>query len=300
MADLFVHLALALVFPPLLLGLINKIKAWFAGRRGPPFLQPYHDLIKLFRKGMVLSSTTPWVFRAGPAVGLGTVGLAGLLVPLGAAHSVVSFTGDMVLFAALLALARFFTAGAALDTGSAFEGMGSAREVTFAVLTEPALFFAFLVLVKLSGSLTLEGMLQPANYSLGATPSIVLMGLGLFVILLSETSRIPVDDPNTHLELTMIHEAMILDHSGPLLGLIEYASSLKLFLLASVLVNVITPVQTAWPWVNWGVFTGGILAVTLVIGVVESVMARLRMNRVPFLLVAGFLLCGSSLILLMR
>jgi len=300
MVDLFVHLFLVLVLPPLLLGIINKTKAWFAGRRGAPFLQPYHDLIKLFRKGLVQSTTTTWVFRAGPVVGLVTVFLAGLLVPLGAQHSVVSFTGDMVLFAALFALARFFTTSAALDTGSAFEGMGSAREITFAVLTEPALFFSFLVLVKLSGSLSLEGMLSSGNFSVGATPSIVLMSLGLFVILLAETSRIPVDDPNTHLELTMIHEAMILDHSGPLLGMIEYSSAMKLFLLASVLVNVVTPVQTAWAWVNWGIFLGGVLAVTLVIGVVESVMARLRMNRVPYLLVAAFLLCGSSLILLMR
>jgi formate hydrogenlyase subunit 4 len=300
MVELFVHLILALGLPPLLLGIINKTKAWFAGRQGAPVLQPYHDLIKLFRKGFVQSITTTWVFRAGPVVGLVTVFLAGLLLPLGAPRSPVSFTGDMVLFAALFALARFFTTSAALDTGSAFEGMGSAREVTFAVLTEPALFFSFLVLVKLSGSLSLGGMLLSGNYSLGATPSIVLMSLGLFVILLSETSRIPVDDPSTHLELTMIHEAMILYHSGPMLGMIEYASAMKLFLLASVLVNVVTPAQTPWAWANWGIFLGGVLAVTLIIGVVESVMARLRMNRVPYLLVAAFLLCGSSLILLMR
>ncbi len=300
MVDTLIHMVLLFVLPPLLLGIIAKTKAWFAGRRGAPLLQPYYDLIKLFRKNLVQSTTTTWVFRAGPAVGVVTVVLAGLLLPFGGREAPVSFTGDLILFAYLLALGRFFTTTAALDTGSAFAGMGSAREVTFAVLTEPALFFSFLVLVKLSGSLTLGGMLMSGNFSLGATPSIVLMTLGLFVILLAETSRIPVDDPNTHLELTMIHEAMVLDHSGPLLATVQYSASIKLLLLASLLVNVVTPVQTLLPWANWLVFLGEVLLLTLIIGVVESVMARLRMSRVPYLLVAAFLLCGSSLILLMR
>jgi len=299
MVDTLIHFGVLILMPPLLLGIINKTKAWSAGRRGAPFVQPYHDLIKLFRKGLVQSTTTTWVFRAGPVIGLATVFLAGFLVPLGG-RALVGFNGDMILFAYLLALGRFFTTSAAMDTGSAFEGMGSAREVTFAVLTEPALFFSFLVLVKLSGSLSLGGMLSPGNFSLGATPSIVLMVLGLFVILLAETSRIPVDDPNTHLELTMIHEAMILDHSGPWLGTILYSSSMKLFVLGSLLINIVTPVQTGWAWADWLIFVAGILVLTVIIGVVESIMARLRMSRVPYLLVAAFLLCGSSLILLMR
>ena len=299
MVDTLIHFGVLILMPPLLLGIINKTKAWSAGRRGAPFVQPYHDLIKLFRKGLVQSTTTTWVFRAGPVIGLATVFLAGFLVPLGG-RAPVGFNGDMILFAYLLALGRFFTTSAAMDTGSAFEGMGSAREVTFAVLTEPALFFSFLVLVKLSGSLSLGGMLSPGNFSLGATPSIVLMVLGLFVILLAETSRIPVDDPNTHLELTMIHEAMILDHSGPWLGTILYSSSMKLFVLGSLLINIVTPVQTGWAWADWLIFVAGILVLTVIIGVVESIMARLRMSRVPYLLVAAFLLCGSSLILLMR
>ena len=160
---LLVHYALLLLFPPLLLGVINKTKAWFAGRQGPPLLQPYYDLLRLFRKGMVVSRTTTWVFRAGPVVSVSAALLAGSLLPFGAFDAPLRFTGDLVLFAYLFALGRFFTTAAALDTGSAFEGMGAAREVSFACLAEPALFFAFLVLVRFSGSLSLTPMLHATD-----------------------------------------------------------------------------------------------------------------------------------------
>src|SRR5574337_1364420 len=139
--QLAVHLSVALLLPPLLLGVINKTKAVVAGRVGPPFFQAYYDIAKLLRKGSVFSTTTTWVFRAGPVVGLATALLAALLIPLGSHRSVVSFDGDLILFAYLFALGRFFTVAAALDTGSAFEGMGGAREATFSCLAEPALFF---------------------------------------------------------------------------------------------------------------------------------------------------------------
>src|SRR3990172_1197776 len=146
--------------PPLLLGVINKTKAWFAGRRGPPLLQVYYDLARLFRKEMVFSRTTTWVFRAGPVVAASAVLLAGCLAPFGAFDAPLHFSGDLVLFAYLFGLARFFTTAAALDTGSALEGMGAAREVTFACLAEAALFTAFVVLVRFSGSLSLSPMLH--------------------------------------------------------------------------------------------------------------------------------------------
>src|SRR5216684_4250912 len=209
-----VHVLLALTMPPLLLGVIAKTKALFAGRVGPPLLQPYFDLIKLFQKGSVFSTTTTWVFRAGPVVGLATALLAALLVPFADSSAPISFTGDLILLAYLLGLGRFFTASAALDTGSAFEGMGAAREVTFACLAEPALFLGLLVLAKLSGSLSLTGMLQSpiaSQWSL-AGAALVLVFVSWFVVLLAENARIPFDDPNTHLELTMIHEVMVLDH----------------------------------------------------------------------------------------
>ncbi len=299
----FIHLLLLLLMPPLLLGVINKTKALFAGRVGPPLLQPYYDLIRLMRKGMVLSTTTTWVFRAAPLVTLAAVVLAGLFVPLGPFAAPLGFTGDLVLFAYLFGLARFFTTTAALDTGSPFEGMGAAREVTFACFSEPALFLAFLVLAKLSGTLSLTPMLHaPLTVPLFGLPlaSLVLVAAGLFVVLLAENSRIPIDDPNTHLELTMIHEVMVLDHSGPLFGLILYGAAVKLFVLSALVLHVLVPVQTGWAAVNWLLFVVEMLGVAVAIGVVESAMARLQLRHVPTLLVAASLLCGFGFLLMLR
>jgi len=297
------HLLLLLVLPPLLLGVINKTKALFAGRVGAPFLQPYYDIAKLLRKGMVVSSTTTWVFIAGPVVSVAVAVVAGLMIPLGNVGPVLSFTGDFLLFAYLFALARFFTVSAALDTGSPFEGMGSAREVTFAVLTEPALFFAFLALARLSGSLSLGGMFAIGStpaFSVGNAAPLVLVVVGLFIVLLAENCRLPVDDPTTHLELTMIHEAMVLDHSGPLLGLIEYGSSVKLFVLESLVLNLVLPLSALPVWLGAAAWAVGLIAVSAVVGVIESSMARLRMSRVPTLLIAAILLCGSAFVMLVR
>jgi formate hydrogenlyase subunit 4 len=297
---LAVQLALLLALPPLLLGVINKTKAWFAGRRGPPLLQAYYDLARLFRKEMVFSETTTWVFRAGPIVTASAVLLAGMLAPFGAFDAPVHFTGDLVLFAYLMALGRFFTTAAALDTGSAFEGMGAAREVSFACLAEVALFTAFVVLVRFSGALSLTPMLHaPALSELHGLPAaaLVLVGVALFVVLLAESARIPVDDPNTHLELTMIHEVMVLDHSGPLFGLVLYAAALKMFLLSSVLLHLALPIASGEPLVDGLVFAAGTLAVAVAVGVVESVMARLRLRHVPSLLIASGVLCAFGFVL---
>jgi len=302
MKTLFFHIALLLLLPPLLPGVINKTKALFAGRRGPPLLQLYCDLFKLARKDMVISRVTTWIFTAAPVITLTTILAAGLLVPLGPFRAPISFAGDMILFAYLLGLGRFFTTAAALDTGSPFEGMGAAREVTFACLSEPALFFAMLVLAKLSGSLELTTMLH-APMTVGnpsSAASLVLVALGVFIIMLAETCRVPVDDPNTHLELTMIHEVMVLDHSGPLLGMILYGAALKLFVLSAVLLHIVFPFQTGSALSDWALFVVEILGVSVVIGVVESIMARLQMRHVPHLLIAAILLCGFGFVLLMR
>jgi formate hydrogenlyase subunit 4 len=300
--NLLLHVAVLLLLPPLLLGVITRTKAWFGGRTGAPLLQPYYDLAKLMRRGLVLSATTTWVFLAGPIVTLATVLLAGLLIPIGSANSPIAFTGDLILFAYLFGLARFFTTSAALDTGSAFEGMGSAREVTFACLSEPALFFALLVLAKVSGSLSLTPMLHaPASaFSADVAAPLVLISIGLFIVLLAETCRLPVDDPNTHLELTMIHEAMVLDHSGPLLSVILYAASVKLLVLGTVLLHVIAPFEFGKAWLDWPLYLVEILGLAALIGVLESVMARLQMRHVPYLLVGALLFCGFGFILLIR
>jgi formate hydrogenlyase subunit 4 len=299
---LALHLMVVLLLPPLLPGLINKTKAWFAGRSGPPLLQPYYDLRKLFRKGMVFSQTTTWVFRAGPVVGLVTALVAAMLVPLGHHDAPISFPGDMILFAYLLALGRFFTAAAALDTGSPFEGMGAAREVTFSCLAEPALFFGFIVLAKLSGSLSLSGMLGGAvlgDWGSAAGP-LMLVVASWFIVLLAENCRIPFDDPNTHLELTMIHEVMVLDHSGPALGMILYGATVKLFATGALLVGTAFPLKTGNEWLDWVLFLALMVLLALVIGVVESTIARLRLMSIPKLLVTASLLSAFGVIFLIK
>jgi formate hydrogenlyase subunit 4 len=297
-----IHVLVAFAFPPLLLGVIAKTKALFAGRVGPPVLQPYFDLIKLFQKGSVISTTTTWVFRAGPVVGVVTAMLAVLLIPLTDSSAPISFTGDLILLAYLLGLGRFFTASAALDTGSAFEGMGAAREVTFACLAEPAFFLGLLVLAKLSGSLQLAGMLGSslAAHWPTAGASLALVLFSWFIVLLAENARIPFDDPNTHLELTMVHEVMVLDHSGPALGMSLYGAALKLFIFGALVVRLALPVTTSFPWLDWPFFVGGMVVVAVLIGVVESTTARLRLTHVPLLLVAASLLSAFGIILLVR
>jgi formate hydrogenlyase subunit 4 len=295
----FVHLGLLLAMPPLLPGLINKTKAFFAGRKGPPLLQPYFDIYKLLRKGMVISSTTTWIFQAAPVVTLAATLLAGMLVPFGPFAAPVAFTGDLILFVYLFGLARFFTTSAALDTGSSFEGMGAAREVTFACLSEAAVLLGLLVLVRLSGSFSLTPMLLAPLAHRPEAP-VLLAAAGLFVVLLAENARIPVDDPNTHLELTMIHEVMVLDHSGPLLGLINYGSAIKLFVLSALVLHLLVPFQIGIPMADWVLFILEMIAMAGVIGTVESFMARLQMRHVPTLLAAASLLCGFGFVLMVR
>jgi formate hydrogenlyase subunit 4 len=300
--QLAIHVLIALTLPPLLLGIINKTKAGFAGRVGPPLLQPYFDLRRLLQKGSVFSTTTTWVFRAGPIVALATSLLAVLLMPMGDHVAPISFAGDVIFFAYLFGLARFFTIAAALDTGSSFEGMGGAREATFSSLAEPALFFGLLVLAKRTGSPSLSMMLgaaMPTQWTT-ASASMVLVAFSLFIVVLAENSRIPFDDPNTHLELTMIHEVMVLDHSGPLFGIILYASSLKLFLLGTIVVRVAIPLNTGTEWGDWGLFVGGMMLLAVGIGLVESVMARLKLIHVPSLLIAACLLSAFGVVLLVR
>ena len=292
-----------LLFAPLPLGVINKTKALFAGRIGPPLLQPYYDLVRLWRKGFVFSRTTTWVFLAGPVVGLVVPLLAAQLIPFGGLPAPVSFTGDLILFIYLFGLSRFFTAIAALDTGSSFEGMGAAREVTFSCLAEPTLLFSLLVLARSADSLSLGSLLGPhlANQWLAGTgASLGLIVVCLFVVLLVENSRIPFDDPNTHLELTMIHEVMVLDHSGPALGMILYGASLKLMVMSALLVRLVLPLQTGSLFLDLLVFLFGLLALAILIGMVESTMARLCLPRVPQVLVGTMLLSIFALVLVLR
>lgn len=282
--------------PPIMLGIITKTKAAVAGRKGPPVLQPLYDTIKLLSKGAVYSETTTEMFRLGPVVSLAAALAAASLVPLGGAP-LIAFNGDAILFAYLFALGRFVTVTAALDTGSSFEGMGASREVAFSSLAEPALILAFVSLAYRAGGLSLAQMFTPHGGPSAAAGTILALG-SLFVVLLAENSRIPVDDPNTHLELTMIHEVMVLDHGGPDLAFILHGAGLKLVLMASLLVRLVLPERSGLVAVGSLVF--GLAAAAVVIGLLESSMARLRLVRVPQLLVAAVCAATFGLILTLR
>jgi formate hydrogenlyase subunit 4 len=294
--------AAGFLLAPLMFGIINRTKAFFAGRRGPPLLQLYFDISKLLRKGATYSRTTGWVFRAGPIVGLAAAMAALALVPLGNLPATMPFAGDLLLFAYLLCLMRFFTVLAALDTGSAFEGMGASREVLFSALAEPALFMGLAAVAHETHELSLSAMVAavgPASW-LAQGPALALVAAALVVVILAENARIPVDDPNTHLELTMIHEVMVLDHGGPDLAFVLYGSALKLWVLGALLVGLVVPVRTGDPAIDAGAAVGGMFLLAVGIGVVESSMARLRLTRVPKLLVGATALAALALVLVLR
>lgn len=286
------RLALWLLLAPLLPGIINRVKAWVAGRRGPPVLQLYYDLARLWQKRVVLSTLASPAFVLAPAVGWVALMGAALLLPLGRLGGALSFSGDMLMLFYLLALARFCTAWAAMETGSAFEGMGTVREVSYAVLAEATIFAALLTLSVQEGSTTLVTMLAPS-----AGAGAVLLAAGLFTLLLAENCRVPFDDPGTHLELTMVHEVMVLDHSGPPLAMILHGASVKLLLFALFLTEAVLPVGALSPLAAALALMAGVAGVTIAVGLVESFLARLAFRRVPLLLTTAFLQCLFALLM---
>ena len=296
------HPVLAVLLAPLLPGVINRTKAFFAGRKGPPLLQSYFDLRKLFRKGATYSRTTTWIFRAGPIVNFACLLAALALVPLGRVPAPLAFAGDWILLAYLLGLGRFFTVIAALDTGSSFEGMGASREVQFAAFAEPALLVGLAALARQAQSLSLSPIY--AGISLGAwahaLPMLSLLVAGFFVLFLAENCRIPVDDPNTHLELTMIHEVMVLDHGGVDFGFVQWGSALKLWVLGTLLIGLFPPGTAGLPLLDLAIGVAWMLALAVATGAAESIMARVRLLRVPQLLVGAGVLCALGLLLTFR
>src|SRR6185437_8036810 len=242
---------LGLLLAPLLVGVINRTKALVAGRRGPPLVQPYRDVWKLLRRGAVYGEVTTPLVRLGPVLSLATLVAALLLLPFPGIGAAISFTGDLIVLIGLFALGRFATVLAALDTGSSFEGMGASREVHFAALAEPALLIALATLARVTHAAdltTIYGAIAISTW-VHALPALALVGVSFLVLELVENSRIPVDDPTTHLELTMIHEVMVLDHTGPDLGMIQYGAALKLWIIGILLVNL-APLHGADPWVG--------------------------------------------------
>jgi formate hydrogenlyase subunit 4 len=298
----FIPVLTALLLAPLLPGVANRVKAAVAGRRGPSPLQLYYDLGKLLRKGAVYSRTTTWLFRAAPSVVLAAALAALPLLPAPGADAPVSFEGSMLLFAGLLALGRFAIMCAALDTGSSFEGMGASREAQYGTLSEPAVLLALAALAGASGSLSL-GRLFGAETLSGsslAAPAVGLLVVALLIVTLAENSRVPFDDPDTHLELTMVHEVMILDYGGPDLAFCLYASSLKLWLFGALVVNLALPASPCHPAEAAGRLACGELIVAVAVGAVESGMARLRLLKAPHLLLAAQALAALAMVLLLR
>ena len=295
---------LLLGLAPLISGCIKNWKAKLQNRRGPPLWQPYLDLAKFLRKDMVISEHASWIFRVMPYVLFLSTLLAGLIVPLVSAAAPLSLFGGALALVGLLALGRFFLALGGLDPASAFGGMGSSREMTIAAMAEPALMLAVFTVAIAAGSTNLSQMLLAAQ---GPTwkllnPAHVLAFAALFIVLLAETGRIPVDNPATHLELTMIHEAMILEYSGRYLALIEWSASIKQLVLMALLVNIFFPIGIATeisaPALGasalW--FLVKLLALAGAVVLVETTNAKLRLFRVPDLLSAAFILAALALL----
>jgi formate hydrogenlyase subunit 4 len=291
-----IQIVIALALAPLLPGIINRVKAVAAGRRGPPLLQTWYDIAKLLSKSAVYSRTTTLIFRMGPMIGLATGVVALAMLPWAGGVALVSFDGDFILFVGLLGLGRFFTVIAALDTGSAFEGMGASREAWFSALTEPALFLAVAALAHVTGSLSLSRLLVGLGAGNLGGPAVFLAAAATSIVFLAENARMPVDDPTTHLELTMIHEVMVLDHSGVDLAFIQYGASVKLWVLGGLFSSMLVPRTGLW-LLDLCVGLSAVLAVGVVTGVIESVMARTRIARVPQLLVAAIAMSALALAL---
>ncbi len=293
------HLAILLLLPILLSGVINRTKALWAGRKGPPLLQLAFDLARLLRKKPVYSEVTTPLFHLAPLVILASTLVSGLMVPLLGSIAPWTFSFDFIAVLYLWGLGRMFLMLAALDTGSSFEGMGASREATFAALLEPAVLLALGALAAVTGNSSFAGIL---HIGVGSPVHVVVSVACVvtFVLVLQiEAARVPVDDPGTHLELTMIHEVMILDHSGPDLAALQYAAAMKLTLCAALVATVVNPLPLAHGvWLVGLANVGLILLVGVLIGFGESLTARLRLGAVPqyiaIALVAAFVALLST------
>jgi formate hydrogenlyase subunit 4 len=261
-------------------GIIIRTKSLASGRKGPGIFQPMKDIIKLLRKGSVYSKTTSFIFQIAPVISFASVVMAILLVPFNQHEGIISFEGDFVFFAYILAMGKFFSIISSLDTGSSFEGMGASREALFSMLAEPAFFILMGSLVLLTGHTSFHEIFNALQF--GSYISYTIRALIIFVLVMIamiENSRMPVDDPRTHLELTMVHEVMILDNSGFDLGLILYTTNLKFAMYGALISNLFVTSLPAYITVPLFftiqiLFAGGI-------GLVESFMARFRMNHNP-------------------
>ncbi len=257
-----------LILPFLFIGIINKTKALVSGRQGASIFQPYFDFFKLIKKGIVISETTSFIFQIAPTINLACIVMACSLV------CIFHFQGDFILFAYILALGKFFSITAAMDTGSSFEGMGASREASYTSLIEPAFFIIISSICAVGHIYSFESLSKILSFNSKVWLLIILLAtIALFLMILIEGSRTPVDDPTTHLELTMIHEAMVLDNSGVDLAFISYSNALKMLLFTGLIASLLAPQSI----LGTGIV---ILTISLIIGLIESISARLRLTHI--------------------
>jgi formate hydrogenlyase subunit 4 len=294
----FVQMLLVLAAAPLLTGYVRKVKAHLVRRQGPPLLQPYRDLIRLLRKDVVLADTASWFFRVAPYLIFAATWVAAALVPTFATGLIFSYAADVIAIVALLASARFVLALAGLDVGTSFGGIGASREMMIASLAEPAMLMVVFTLSLLAGSTQLSFIAAAMQApEVGLRVSLAMALVALVMVALAENARIPVDNPATHLELTMVHEAMILEYSGRHLALIELASQVKLVLYVSLIACVFFPWGIATAGAGAAAYLGGIAVYALklaaagfALGVFETLIAKMRVFRVSDFLGAALML----------
>jgi len=294
----FCQMLVVLALAPLLAGYVRKVKALLVGRQGPPLVQPYRDLAKLLRKDVVLAHSASWVFRVAPYLVFAATWVAAALVPTFATGLLFSYAADMIAIVALLGSARFMLALAGLDVGTSFGGIGSSREMMIASLAEPAMLMVVFTLSLLAGSTQLSSIaaFMQSPY-VGLRVSLALALVGLVMVAIAENARIPVDNPATHLELTMVHEAMILEYSGRHLALIEAAAFVKLLLYVSVIACVFAPWGIAVSGQGFAAYLAGLAAYVAklalagtVLAVFETAIAKMRVFRVSDFLGAALML----------
>jgi len=302
---LVLNTLVVLAIAPLFVSIIKKVKARTQGRSGPSVFQTYYTLAKLLKKEVIYSPNSSRIMRVAPIASMAALLVAALFVPLVFVPEPVGGIGNIILFLYLLALAKFFMALAGLDAGSSFGGMGSSREMSISAIIEPTTIIVFAALVFVFKSLNIFDMFATsAAAGTLATPVLILLGISLFIILIVETSRLPVDNPETHLELTMIHEGMILEQSGPNLALMELSAAVKLTLLMAILINLVVPFGLMTTFTLAGLLIAVILLVVKgsilagIIGLFESSTAKMRFFRLPSLFAMAFFF--STLIIIIE
>ncbi len=291
------HIVIVLAAPIFIFGIINRVKSLWSGRRGPRLHQTWFDLVRLIKKKPVYSKVTSWIFPFAPVVVLATALTASCLVPLTPGYSPISFDGDFIAFLYLLGLGKVFLMLAALDTGSPFEGMGASREATYSALVEPVFVLSLVAVAIASGSISFAGLIIPTGDLVSLAMLKLAFASAMFIVLLVDTSRVPADDPTTHLELTMVHEVMILDNSGPELAMVQYASAVKVTLIAGIISSILNPfTKDYFPLLAIAFTVIMIAVIAFAIGIVESLIARLRFRALPLLTFAAFMAALLSVI----